>query len=168
MDNEARLKQFLDGKYFYFEEDHSGKWVVRSKTSWTQIFSEIQNEREAVNDRDWLHVSTDIFDNITVEKIVQATCMAFNFTKQEITSSRRLPKLVLARQIGMWFAKNKTSRSYPEIGRRFGGKDHSTVMHACHKIESRKVEFAVMIAKLEQAAARLERSSSTELQQVAA
>ena len=43
--------------------------------------------------------------------------------------------VVVPRQIGMYLAKKMTSRSLPEIGRRFGGRDHSTVLHAVRKIE---------------------------------
>jgi chromosomal replication initiator protein len=55
----------------------------------------------------------------------------------ELLSSRRLAKIVRPRQIGFYLARKLTSRSLPEIGRRFGGKDHTTILHACKKVEER-------------------------------
>ena len=51
-------------------------------------------------------------------------------------SSRRTANVVRPRQIAMYLAKTLTLRSLPEIGRRFGGRDHTTVLHAVRKIEN--------------------------------
>jgi chromosomal replication initiator protein len=51
-------------------------------------------------------------------------------------SSRRTANVVRPRQIAMYLAKTLTLRSLPEIGRRFGGRDHTTVLHAVRKIET--------------------------------
>jgi chromosomal replication initiator protein len=53
----------------------------------------------------------------------------------EMTSSRRARVVARPRQVAMYLAKQLTSRSLPEIGRKFGGRDHTTVMHAVKKIE---------------------------------
>jgi chromosomal replication initiator protein len=53
-----------------------------------------------------------------------------------LLSSRRTANVVRPRQIAMYLAKTLTLRSLPEIGRRFGGRDHTTVLHAVRKIES--------------------------------
>ena len=53
-----------------------------------------------------------------------------------MTSSRRSINIARPRQIAMYFCKAITSFSYPEIGKAFGGKDHTTVMHAVKKIEA--------------------------------
>jgi chromosomal replication initiator protein len=50
-------------------------------------------------------------------------------------SSRRTANVVRPRQVAMYLAKTMTLRSLPEIGRRFGGRDHTTVLHAVRKIE---------------------------------
>ena len=50
-------------------------------------------------------------------------------------SARRARQIARPRQIAMFLAKNLTSLSYPEIGRRFGNRDHTTIMHAVRKIE---------------------------------
>ena len=55
--------------------------------------------------------------------------------RTDLLSPRRARTVVVPRQIGMYLAKKLTSRSLPEIGRRFGGRDHSTVLHAVRKIE---------------------------------
>ena len=59
----------------------------------------------------------------------------FNVSKADLLSSRRTRTIVRPRQIAMYLAKMLTPRSLPEIGRRFGGRDHTTVLHAVRKIE---------------------------------
>ena len=56
-------------------------------------------------------------------------------SRAEILSARRTANVVRPRQIAMYLAKILTLRSLPEIGRRFGGRDHTTVLHAVRKIE---------------------------------
>ena len=59
----------------------------------------------------------------------------FGVSKGDLLSQRRHRSVVWPRQIGMWLAKQLTARSLPEIGRRFGNRDHTTVLHAIRKIE---------------------------------
>ncbi|WP_283807438.1 helix-turn-helix domain-containing protein, partial [Bradyrhizobium jicamae] len=54
-----------------------------------------------------------------------------------------------ARQIAMYLAKKITSRSLPDIGRRFGGRDHATVLHAVRKIEAKAEKDPVLSAEIE-------------------
>ncbi len=56
-------------------------------------------------------------------------------TRGDILSSRRTATVVKPRQVAMYLSKALTLRSLPEIGRRFGGRDHTTVLHAVRKIE---------------------------------
>jgi chromosomal replication initiator protein len=56
-------------------------------------------------------------------------------SRQELVSNRRTRVIVKPRQVAMYLAKVMTPRSLPEIGRRFGGRDHTTVLHAIRKIE---------------------------------
>ncbi|MCA0431713.1 MAG: chromosomal replication initiator protein DnaA [Proteobacteria bacterium] len=72
---------------------------------------------------------------IKIEDILKVVGRHFNVAKADLLSPRRARTVVLPRQIGMYLAKKLTSRSLPEIGRRFGGRDHSTVLHAVRKIE---------------------------------
>lgn len=73
---------------------------------------------------------------VRIERIQRIVAKHFNVTKQEIVSSRRTRSIVRPRQISMYLAKTMTNRSFPDIGRRFGGRDHTTVLHAVRKIES--------------------------------
>jgi chromosomal replication initiator protein len=72
---------------------------------------------------------------ITVEEIQKTVATHFNIKVADIKSPKRLKALVLPRQIAMYLARQLTSCSYPEIGERFGGKDHSTIIHAIKKME---------------------------------
>ena len=69
-----------------------------------------------------------------IHRIINLVSSIEGLTCGEITSERRLAKIVLARQIGFYLAKKFTNKSFPEIGRRFGGRDHTTVMHGIKKI----------------------------------
>ncbi len=73
--------------------------------------------------------------SIKVEEIQQVICKHFSVTKADLLSSCRARTLVRPRQIAMYIAKVLTGRSLPEIGRRFGNRDHTTVLHAVRKIE---------------------------------
>jgi chromosomal replication initiator protein len=73
---------------------------------------------------------------IRIEDIQRIVARHFNVSKTELLSNRRTRNIVKPRQIAMYLAKVMTPRSLPEIGRRFGGRDHTTVLHAVRKIES--------------------------------
>ena len=77
---------------------------------------------------------------LRVSEIQAVICEAFGCDVVELTAERRTAPIVRARQVGMYLAKVMTGRSLPEIGRRFGGRDHTTVLHAVRKIAA-KVEF---------------------------
>nr|WP_245412361.1 chromosomal replication initiator protein DnaA [Notoacmeibacter ruber] len=72
---------------------------------------------------------------IRIEDIQRVVAKHYNVSKTELLSNRRTRTVVLPRQIAMFLSKVLTLRSLPEIGRRFGGKDHTTVLHAVRKIE---------------------------------
>ena len=73
---------------------------------------------------------------IKIDEILKVISRHFGVSKTDLLSERRHRSVVWPRQIGMYLAKQLTSRSLPEIGRRFGGRDHTTVLHAIRKIES--------------------------------
>jgi chromosomal replication initiator protein len=81
-------------------------------------------------------VSVDQPRRITAQVILDATASAFGFTVQDLCSASRRRPLVIARQIGMYLFRELTDFSYPAIAREFGGRDHTTVMHAVEKISS--------------------------------
>jgi len=71
---------------------------------------------------------------VKIEDIQKLIATHFNVSRADILSSRRTASVVRPRQIAMYLAKVLTPRSLPEIGRRFGGRDHTTVLHAVRKI----------------------------------
>lgn len=72
---------------------------------------------------------------ISIEMIQKKVCEFFNVTITDLKTSRRPKYLVLPRQVAMYLTRKLTKHSLPEIGNAFGGKDHTTVLHACKKIE---------------------------------
>ncbi|PPR46154.1 MAG: Chromosomal replication initiator protein DnaA [Alphaproteobacteria bacterium MarineAlpha5_Bin8] len=77
---------------------------------------------------------------ITIEEIQKKVAEHFNIRLTDMHSPRRSRSVARPRQIAMYLAKSITSRSLPEIGRKFGGRDHTTVMHAVKKIEELKFQ----------------------------
>ena len=73
---------------------------------------------------------------VKIEDIQKIVARHFNVSRNELLSNRRTRTIVRPRQVAMYLSKVLTPRSLPEIGRRFGGRDHTTVLHAVRKIES--------------------------------
>lgn len=71
----------------------------------------------------------------TVERITQRVCHCFDVQPRQLQSSRRSRDVLLPRQVGMYLARKLTALSLEQIGSHFGGRDHSTVLHACRKVE---------------------------------
>src|SRR3546814_12069968 len=65
-----------------------------------------------------------------------------------MASKRRVRAIARPRQVAMYLAKELTPRSYPEIGRRFGGRDHSTVIHAVRTVEALRVSDSELDAEI--------------------
>ena len=72
---------------------------------------------------------------ITVDEIQKTVADHFSLKQADLLSERRTRAVARPRQIAMWLCKQHTTRSYPDIGRRFGGRDHTTVLHGVRKIE---------------------------------
>jgi chromosomal replication initiator protein len=83
--------------------------------------------------RDLSHTPEAI--RMRIDDILQIISKHYSVSRPDLLSPRRARSIVRPRQIGMYLAKKLTSRSLPEIGKRFGGRDHSTVLHAVRKIE---------------------------------
>ncbi len=73
---------------------------------------------------------------VKIEDIQKLVATHYSVSRADILSSRRTAVVVKPRQVAMFLAKTLTMRSLPEIGRRFGGRDHTTVLHAVRKIEA--------------------------------
>lgn len=79
---------------------------------------------------------------VTVDEIIRKVADHYNLKINDILSARRARAVARPRQIAMYLAKNLTSKSLPDIGRRFGGRDHTTVIHAVKKITELKTTDA--------------------------
>ena len=76
--------------------------------------------------------------NKAIDEIQKKVSSYFNIKLEDLISSRRIRTFARPRQIAMYLSKKLTSRSLPEIGRKFGGRDHTTVIHAVKKIDELK------------------------------
>jgi chromosomal replication initiator protein len=79
---------------------------------------------------------------VTVDMIQKTVAEHYNLKQADLISERRARAVARPRQVAMWLAKQITTRSLPDIGRRFGGRDHTTVLHAVRRIEALKGEDA--------------------------
>lgn len=80
-------------------------------------------------------ISTDRKINVTVETITKIVCSYLDVAENKIRDKTRKKEIVLARQLAMYLSKELTKSSLKSIGLQFGGRDHSTVIHACTTIE---------------------------------
>lgn len=95
-----------------------------------RIFKDIIRERE---------------EKITADKIQKVITAHFNIKMVDLKSKKRTKTLVVPRQIAMFLCRELLKMSFPEIGRLFGGKDHSTVIYACNMIEKLKADDPNMV-----------------------
>ncbi len=95
---------------------------------------------------------------ITAPFIIEMTASMFGVEVEQITGKSRTRDLVHARQVGMYVCRQETDLSYPQIGKVFGGRDHTTVMHACDKISNlmpeRRKTYDDVTALIQQVRAR--------------
>ena len=91
----------------------------------------IENSKELLSDLISAHEK-----NISINDIHKQVSSYYNLEISDMSSSRRSINIARPRQIAMFLCKSLTSFSYPEIGKAFGGKDHTTVLHAVKKIDS--------------------------------
>ena len=94
---------------------------------------------------------------LTVDRIQRAVCEEFRMTLTDMVSKRRARAIARPRQVAMYICKKMTKRSLPDIGRRFGGRDHTTVMHAVKRIESLRAEDPAFNAQIEAVETALKR-----------
>lgn len=76
-------------------------------------------------------------DNLSgprIEGIQEMVAKHFGLTRNDIISARRTKNLILPRMISIYLSRQLTTRSFPDIGRRTGGRDHTTMLHSIHKI----------------------------------
>jgi hypothetical protein len=89
---------------------------------------------------------------VQIEDIKRVIIARWNISLDELNSGARPRRIARPRQVAMYLSRKMTSRSLPDIGRRFGGRDHTTVLHACRRIEALMAErpqYAIVIAEIE-------------------
>ena len=104
---------------------------LMAHASLTQTALTVETAEAAIRDL----VRTREPKRVKIEDIQKLVATHYNVSRADILSSRRTANVVRPRQIAMYLSKVLTLRSLPEIGRRFGGRDHTTVLHAVRKIE---------------------------------
>ena len=104
-----------------------------------RIWANYELTGKKINLENSKHLLSDILSanekTISIDNIQQQVSSYYNLQLSDMRSSRRSMNIAMPRQIAMYLSKALTSFSYPEIGKAFGGKDHTTVMHATKKIE---------------------------------
>lgn len=93
---------------------------------------------------------------ITIEDIQKRTCEFFGIKISDLLSSKRLKALAKARHVAMYLCKTLTTKSFPEIGRKFGGRDHSTVIFSVKKIQELCLKDADLLEDIETLKASIE------------
>jgi chromosomal replication initiation ATPase DnaA len=88
-------------------------------------------------------------DRIRIQDIMRVVCRHYGVTRNEIICQRRHQSIVTPRQVVMYIAKKITTRSFPEIGRRLGNRDHTTVMSGCRKIERLRAMDPILDATID-------------------
>ena len=99
----------------------------------------------------------------SVEAIQDAVCEAFAISRDELLSTSRSARLVWPRQIAMYLARETTNLTFPDIGRRFGGRNHTTVMHAVRRTADRLTTDREAFDTVRQLTARLNETPQPEL-----
>jgi chromosomal replication initiator protein len=109
---------------------------VAAYASLTRIPASEELAREVLAD----NLRTKSSRVITPQVILEETAKMFGWTIDDLCGRSRRRPLVTARQIGMYVFRELTDYSYPQIAREFGGRDHTTVMHAVEKITGQMAE----------------------------
>lgn len=81
------------------------------------------------------YIGKAIISKNKIDQVIQLVAQNYNITVEDIKSKKRLSKIAVPRQIGMYIARVHLNESLPKIGSEFGGKDHTTVMHSVEKIK---------------------------------
>lgn len=99
------------------------------------------------------NIFTSSSPTLSVVAIIEAVARFHNIRSADITGKRRTRTLTAPRHIAMFLSRKHTSLSYPELGREFGGRDHSTIQHGCRKVEqdtSNNADLAYKVKLIEQ------------------
>ena len=80
-------------------------------------------------------INKNIYSENSIEGIQQAVANYYNITVSDLKGKKKSANIAYPRQVGMYLCRMLTEETFPRIGLEFGGRDHSTVIHACDKIE---------------------------------
>ena len=80
------------------------------------------------------YIGKNIISKNKIDKVIQLVANHYNITVEDLKSKKRMSKIAVPRQIGMYICRIYLKESLPKIGSEFGGKDHTTVMHSVDKI----------------------------------
>jgi chromosomal replication initiator protein len=94
----------------------------------------------------------------SVEAIQDAVCDTFSVSRDELLSANRSARLVWPRQVAMYLARENTDLTFPDIARRFGGRNHTTVMHAVKRTAHRLTTDRQAFDTVQQLTERLART----------
>ena len=94
-------------------------------------------------------LSTSVAENVTLDTIMNVVANNYNITISDLKGKKRDKKIVVPRQIAIYIARDMTEYSYIEIGNEFGGRDHTTIMHAYDRINDMKQIDPSLEAKIE-------------------
>jgi len=97
--------------------------------------------------------------NITIEGVQQAVCEFYNIADDLLRAKTRKQEVVMARQVAMYLAKELTNSSLKTIGLHFGGRDHSTVIHACQAVEDQLKTGDKLRSQIDQLKRKIETTS---------
>lgn len=147
MDMEAVMRAALDGKKYSFEPEFGRVVNIAPKPEEVMPVEPV---------RDILHVATapkreTLFGAPRLTEIMRTVSFVTGIPRNEIASPRRHVAICRARHLFYWIARHHTSKSYPEIGRFCGGKDHTTIMHGMAKMRKRIEDYQGDIDMIENA-----------------
>jgi len=125
----AAVRKRLDGRAKLIEslKPKSGVVVAHFLQPMTFYFTNQPNQDEIEEE--------DLKPKVTIYQILITVCRYFELPVNEVISIRRHGHLVRARHIGMYLSHELTPCSYPQIARKFGNRDHTTVLHGIHKVQ---------------------------------
>ena len=101
-------------------------------------------------------IARNNISNITIPYIIDAVAKHYHISSKELVSKKRNREIAFPRQIAMYLCRKYTSSSLPQIGREFGGRDHTTVLHSCDKINSLLGEDISLNSTIEEISRRFE------------
>lgn len=120
--------------------------IAAIRSEWAKVNEERALAMRAIRAPNQMPVATTY---PSIRKTIIAVAQAYRVPPIDMMSARRTMDVVLPRQVAMYLAKTTTLRSLPDIGRQFGGKDHTTILHAVRKIAARMAVDDAFRAKVE-------------------